>query len=179
MEMPDIYEIQDFLSSLDSVGVPRIMVRFGVNFKDASKIMDFITQKGLVGERVDGFNYKVERDKLIYRVIKKSEVPAIAEALTYEMVRVMKAIEVSGADTIETIKAAGAGSETDAAVDTLVDLKIICKKGEKYFSRVEMGMTNCFDKVMLVKHRAMVLNRDDMENMVKTFLKYAKVDEDI
>ncbi|MBR5479178.1 MAG: hypothetical protein IKU84_03285 [Clostridia bacterium] len=184
MKMPDIYETQDFLLNLDVVGVPRIMHHFGMNFKDAAKVMDFILSEGLAGEKVGGFNYKVIKEKLIYRVIKKSEVPEIVGNLNHEMVAVMKAIEINGADRIEIIKEmAGDNKAVDEAIDILIDLKIICKSGETYMSRVAKGISLCLEKVMIVKHRAQVLNRvtekSCVRNMLETFLKYAKVDDDL
>ena len=154
MNKVNIYTIQQQLREDAFVSVPRIQQMYGLTYRQAKRFLQNLLDRGWIVEKPTGIRYRVCKDMLKLRTVRKEETTELLNAITCDATAALLcAIKHSGAEFAELEEAVRGKEDTVKAVDVLLKLDLIYCWNKRFYPCVSGKTARVLDKVASEKAR--------------------------
>lgn len=169
MEKFNIYNIHNRILQQDSVSVPWIQKEYGLSFDEALSFLEQLKYRGWIGEGASGISYKVLRENMKLRKIRREEVDILYEKIEDRLVTALNHIINKDGATVGSMKLALFDSgEEEEVLNILQILQLVYQYNDCYFSCVSQRTAEVLQRVCRAKREnerksRIGIMRDDAE----------------
>lgn len=171
----NIFSIHQWLREGTFVSVPRIQQTYGLTYRQGKRFLQHLLDRGWVEDAPVGIRYRIRKNMLKLRKIRKEEVRDLLDAITGDAATaLLSIIEGRGAD-FDTLEDAVRGKEdTMKAVTVLVERDLAYCWKERFYPCVS-GKTAkvlkdvAFEKERIASRNRMLKKDDDFSNLLEMF----------
>ena len=134
MKKTNAYLIQRALKLEDYISIPWLMMDYELGYSQAKRLLSMLMKRGWIERSPINNKYKVNKENLKLRKIRKDEADDLYELMTLQCARAINAVKKKDGATYEEISHEVHGTmSTKSAVNALVEYKIIYLFEDKYF----------------------------------------------
>lgn len=154
MNKINAYTIQKQLRETAFVSVPRIQQTYGLNYRQAKRFLQNLLDRGWIAEKPMGIRYRVRKDMLKLRDIRKEETTDLLNAITCDATAALLCvIKKSGAGFTELEEVVRGREDTLEAIAVLLKMDLIYCWNDRFYPCVSGKVARVLDKVASEKAR--------------------------
>ena len=155
-----VFMIQQQLQEVAFVSVPRIQLNYGLTYTQGKRFLQNLLDRGWVEEKAIGIRYRIRKEMLRLRRIRRDEVEDLVDAITCDAATaLMTIVRANGVDFDEIEDHVKGREDTRKALELLVNKDLVYCWRERYYSCVSGRTAKVLDNVATEKDRMMTRNR--------------------
>ena len=146
-------QLQKMLETEDVVSLAWLQRQLELGYGEARQLAELLIKRGWLGAETPS-GYKVEKQNLFLREVKKCEVGKFVDAFTSDCGQAVGALvehQEEGLPFKPIEKEVRGESDTREALETLLRLRLIFQKDDLYFLRVSQKTVEVFKEMMVQK----------------------------
>lgn len=145
-------KIQEILYNEESVSIPWLQQKFSLSYSDAKRFSENMLKRGWVEMSKDGLRFKVNREYMKLRKLKRSEVDDIYHSINRHNEMLLSALRQTDGMTLSEVEAKlKSDDDAEEAIEVLKKLNLIYCFNGLYFRCVSDETIEIIHKVTMRK----------------------------